>query len=776
MGENYMHRLVRKAALMLAVLLLLVAPAPDTFALHVHGEVLSSGKDIADKINLKSLIISIDNEVIYDSTDTLLSPSVCLKPDSTMSFSLRWNVSGNGIGFQDKDYFSIPVVYVDGLRLTEPFIQALELDGGDGQNVEVAEGKFTYSDGLLAFQVVFNRNATNYQIEGGPAGGYAELNLSNGQTELLMTFSDSQTVTVDVDTEPGVKPLPSLPTYPSTLPTMNKAVFSPNVNGSTINLLARYATMQLSDERKFGLDWRMTFFDLVPHFQGGGAATENVIIEEIVGKGQEFANFAGFAAGDRDKGFTTINDEDYEAPFFIEVPIVAVGSNRIYNLYGDDTLSADSRNGYISTLIRADQMQEISGGDVEDKVRQRPLSWGIEELDDGREKLIINLGKLGPGVSKGQGLTADLVKEKDYPYAVLDGVIIVELLTAQRMIEAGGADVNQWERVRKESLHTILHYWPGYRNKLCSIAGISAGSDTAALEKALFAMTYDKLSQSRITTLGYDERRTGGIAGTMQIDSFVLRYRTVLSSVADTDISNSVKITTGILNRKDSASYRHQFYAGIFGTVNVGEIAFIKANVADGHSSGETTEEAIRDIRGLAGAEFEVYEANGGTPLRFVKNGSVYELRADGDVIALRSDEDGGFKITGLLPAKDYALYEKAAPLGYQLPEQRYTVFHVSGSTSKYYVITNIKKPTTSDTPDKPDIHRTPNTPDTPDKPDTPDIDIPSTDIPDTDVPLTDVPKSGDNSNVRLAAALMLMAMLVMVVLTIEPYRKMRMR
>lgn len=823
MGDNYMRRLVSKVAPALLVLFLLAA---DVFALYAHAEALGSGRNVIGKISLGTLVISIDNEIVYDSARTQITPSLLLTPDSTMRFNLRWDVTGSGDDFRKGDYFSIPLVYVDNLRLTEPFTQTLKLDAGDGKKVAVAVGRFTYMDGLLAFEVVFNGNAAGYRIEGGPAGGYAELSLSSGQTVLPMTFADSQTVDIDIDTRPG-GPAPGLPAYPTTLPKMHKALFSPDVKGGTVNLLTRYATMQLGDERKFGLDWRMTFFDLVPHFQKGGAATENVIIEDIAGEGQEFANFAFFAAGDRDKGFGPINDEDYEAPFFIEIPIVAVGSNRVYNLYGDDTLDADSENGYIGTLIRAGQLQEISGDNVSNRVRRRALSWGIEELDDGREKLIVNLGRLGPGVKKGEGLTADLVKEKDYPYAVLDGVIVQELLTAQRMIEAGGADAEDWKRVRKESLDTILYYWPGYRDKLCGIAGISAGSESKALEKALFAMTYEQLSQSRITTLGYDERRAGGIAGTMQIDSFVLRYRTVLSSVTDTDISNSIKVTTGILNKEDSAGYRHQFYAGIFGTVNVGEIAFIKADEADGRS-GEATEETIRNIRGLAGAEFEVYEASGGSPLRFTRDGSVYDLQEDGDVTVLCSDADGAFKITGLSPSRDYALYERKAPEGYQLPEQRYTVFRVSSSASKYLIITNKKRPTTPVTPGSPGGPDSPgnpggpgspgspgspggpgspgspgspggpDTPDTPDtyKPDTPDqtntdqpghpgrSDTPGTpgtpdtpetfDIPDTDTPLTDVPKSGDSRNIQLFIFLMSASVSVIAALLFESYRQSR--
>lgn len=720
MTNRLRQRPVLRAALALALAILLVTTT-GAASLPVHGEALAAGRNVADKINLKTLVVSIDNTPVYDSTQAL-APTVRLKPDSTMSFNLSWDVKGEGDDFRDGDYFSIPVVRMEELRLTEPFTQKLELDAGGGK-VAVAEGRFTYAGGLLAFEVVFNSNAQDYRIEGGPAGGYAEFTLSSGLTSIPMTFGDSGTVTVDVESGPSGTD-PALPGFPGALPGMRKAVFSPDVSGSTVNLTTRYETIPASGERKFGLDWRMTFFDLVAHFQGGGGITDNVVIEDIVGGGQSYSNFADFSGGDRDKGFAAKNDEDYEAPFFIELPIVAVGSNRVYNLYGGTSLTADSRGGYVGTIIRADQLQSLSGADVAAQVRQRPLSWGIERMADGREKLIINLGRLGPGVKKGEGLTADLVREKDYPYAVLDGVIVQELLAAQRMVQVGGADAEQWKRVRKESLDSILYYWPAYRDKLCAIAGIPAGSDAAALENALFAIPYDQLSQSKITTLGYDERRTGGIAGTMRIDSFVLRYRTVISSVADTDLSNSVKISTGVLSKEDTAGYRHQFYAGIFGSVNVGEVAFIKTDSANGHRAGETTEADIQGISGLAGAEFEVYEASGGAPLRFVKDGSVYTLRSGGDVMTLRSDEGGGFKITGLSPSKSYALREKTPPTGYETPTDPNTLFRVSASASRYYVINNDKTakqiPGTPGRPGTPDGPDNPNRPDGPDGPDAP--------------------------------------------------------
>lgn len=729
--KNRTKELCKKVSIMLLAFLLIVS-APHVLSIRTFGEALGAGKDVISEIDLKAMTISINNEVIYDSANAAAEKKISLKPNSTISFSLNWAVLNKGYEFQDGDYFSIPVINVENLRLTEPFVQTLELTSDSGEKVAVAEGKFTYTEKQLAFQVVFNSNAALYTIDGGPAGGYAALDIKSGQTNLPIVIGDENNLTIEFNEEnkPGTDP--TLPQYPEKLTALSKAVFSPVVNGNTVNLVERYATMQPGNEHKFGLDWRMTFFDLVDHFQDGGAASENVIIEDIVGRGQAFSNFAHFS-GDRDKGFNDIRDEEYEAPFFIEIPIVAVGSNRIYNLHGDTTLNADSSNGYIGTLIRAGELKELSGSDVADKVRNQPLSWGIEKLDDGREKLIINLGKLGGSVASGEGLTADLVREKDYPYNVLDNVIVKELLDAQYMVESGQSDVEQWKRVRKESFDTILYYWPAYKDKLCDIAGIPTSSTVEELETALFAIPYSQLEQSKIKTLGYDERRAGGIASTMRIDSFVLRYRTVLSSVTETDISNSVNVTTGIITKDDSATYSHQFYADIIGQVSVGEIAFIKADAADGHSPGETTQTVVEGIKGLVGAEFEVYETGGTEPLKFAKADSAYTLQRSGDTTVLVSDSNGAFKISGLSPRKEYSLREVKAPEGYKLPDNANTTFQVSSINSKYYVITNAKAPADPDT-SKPETSQ----------PETskPEISQPETSKPETSKPETSKPET----------------------------------
>ena len=266
MTNRLRQRPVLRAALALALAILLVTTT-GAASLPVHGEALAAGRNVADKINLKTLVVSIDNTPVYDSTQAL-AHTVRLKPDSTMSFNLSWDVKGEGDDFRDGDYFSIPVVRMEELRLTEPFTQKLELDAGGGK-VAVAEGRFTYAGGLLAFEVVFNSNAQDYRIEGGPAGGYAEFTLSSGLTSIPMTFGDSGTVTVDVESGPSGT-YPALPGFPGALPGMRKAVFSPDVSGSTVNLTTRYETIPASGERKFGLDWRMTFFDLVAHFHVAG--------------------------------------------------------------------------------------------------------------------------------------------------------------------------------------------------------------------------------------------------------------------------------------------------------------------------------------------------------------------------------------------------------------------------------------------------------------------------------------------------------------------------
>lgn len=653
----------------------------------------AAGRDVRDQVELVSLEIQVDGGTIYEYGGDASREPVTLEADSVLKFQLEWQTIGDGNDFADGDSFTIPVVEITNLRLDNPYRRNLTIQDDDGESIVVAEGKFVYEKNQLLFQVEFNEKANGYYIDGGSAGGSAGFNLSGGPSEIPIHFEDGQSATLSNGSKDPGK-VPDLPKYPDPLPPMRKAVLSGVSGSGEVDTSKTYDTIPAGSSKKVGLDWRLTFFDLLAHFRSGDdSASEYVIIEDKLSANQSFSNFRFFHSSGRDKGFDRLSGRETQAPFFIEIPVVAVGSDRLYNIAGGNTLKADSSSAYIRTYIRADQLTQITGGSIADDVRANPLSWGIVQDADG-ETLLINLGRLGPDIAQGEGLTADLIVDGDLPYDVIDNQIMAELLTAQQalgILGAGGRerDIDAWKQVRREAVQTLLHYWPGLRDKLCDILEIAVNSTTAEIEQRLDEMSDSELQATRLDTLGYDNR---GLSYEMRIDCFALRYRTVVEANSTGAVSNQAEVTTGVVNLEYTAEYKHEFDANIVGSVGKGEIAFVKADSLDGHPAGIAAEDAVAKVNGLAGFVFEVYEQDGSAPLAFSQSGSGYRLQTGGSVTRLETDSSGAFTITGLSPAKTYYLKEVDGPDGYYLDQNQKVTFRVNRNSSQYCIVANVPR------------------------------------------------------------------------------------
>ncbi|GHV97408.1 hypothetical protein lacNasYZ03_02140 [Lactobacillus nasalidis] len=119
--------------------------------------------------------------------------------------------------------------------------------------------------------------------------------------------------------------------------------------------------------------------------------------------------------------------------------------------------------------------------------------------------------------------------------------------------------------------------------------------------------------------------------------------------------------------------------------VHTGGIRFIKKDAVNGNV--------------LSGAVFELYEADGTTPVKWTQamidaNGSTgFQDQAVGNAVKLVSKEDGTFEIKGLKYGSDgeknasaktkYVLKETKAPEGYNLPDKATT--DVTVSATSYY-------------------------------------------------------------------------------------------
>lgn len=674
-----------KAVSFFLVLALALGLFPWAAAFPVYG----ANQDVGEDITLTSLEVKIDGATVYDKAQGASEEPITLKASSVLEFELAWEPAASGAVFEDGDHFTIPVVSITNLNLRDSFKKNLVMKDDDSSFVTVGVGEFFYQSNQLYFKVVFNAEVESYDMEGGSASGSAAFKLSSSLTGINMSFEDGAEVSlVTGNTDPGK--LPDPPKYPEELSSMNKRALSGVTGNGEVDASNTYDTIPVSGSKKVGLDWRISFFDLLDYFrEEDGKATDDVIIEDVVSANQSFSNFRYTHSSGRDSGFARHYNKETPVPFYIEIPIVAYGSSRVYNIVGGTSLDS-SDTAYISTYIRGDQLTQITGADLAERVKETPLSWGVEKLPDG-EKLIVNLGRLGPDVSADEGIRVGMVTDSKAAYTIIDDKIIPELLSAQQALDAlrgsGGSerDIATWEQVRREALDTLRHYWPALGGKLCDALEIGANSTVSEIVDRLDELGYIGLSGVGIGSLGYDNE---SLADDMYIDSFALRYRTVVDKDSTEPVSNQATVSTDVMTKQDTAEYNHEFTADIVGSVSKGEIAFIKADSMDGHRTGEVAADDAAKVKGLAGFVFEVYETNGSTPLSFTHSDSGYTLASGGET-QLTTDAGGVIKIAGLYPSRSYYLKEVDGPDGYYTLQNQRNTFQVNRNASKFYVVAN---------------------------------------------------------------------------------------
>lgn len=117
------------------------------------------------------------------------------------------------------------------------------------------------------------------------------------------------------------------------------------------------------------------------------------IVEDTLDENQEFS-----------QNHTDLKDKYGGAPFFIELPVMLVGTNHIANRGGGVVGGAGDHNGNgpgdIQTYFSGENFKEIKEGNnskKKDVVKNTPMTYAILKKDEKnkRETLIINLGKLG---------------------------------------------------------------------------------------------------------------------------------------------------------------------------------------------------------------------------------------------------------------------------------------------------------------------------------------------------------------------------------------------
>ena len=382
------------------------------------------------------LTVKINGNTVYSGGAA--APSVTIKSGSTLSFNLSWTVTDPRYIIQDEDELVFPILSMSNpgyLQILPPSIVSLKIN-----NVEVAVGYFEWAGDVLQYRVTFNSAAKNYIIGGGNIYGSAQFKYVGALLPFDLYFEDSAmgkiTSVIPDPPDPGGDPggpysgptgqweEPRPPRRPYDI---EKGLLNPRSQHLTLTSLdtkIQSGTFPYNDGTEYyGFTWVVPFYGLQKRYEANpdALATDYVIMEDIISANMRFAGF--FKSGDYQRdhtfGFSDVppSDPRYVWKNFFAVS-VDLGAFNFEGGYSADDIYPDmNTNAYTYLFAHTAEMQQweftdksvsfAPYSDVETAVRNTPFSYALVDLPDGRQKLIVNVGKFGNGIPPGEGIKAN---------------------------------------------------------------------------------------------------------------------------------------------------------------------------------------------------------------------------------------------------------------------------------------------------------------------------------------------------------------------------------
>ena len=337
--------------------------------------------------------------------------NITISLGDSFTYLFAWHPKDNiGIIWDEGNWFETTVFKIKGLNLPLKSESKLIING-----IKVGDRIATYdvNTGELKYKVVFNKyirlfdlNSIEAMVQGSGSFNSTMDNVeidASGKTGSI-TVTPSETITpIYPNLEGGKGWTPVLPPPFNNKPIpFGKGKVSDTSDDSMKTPQIEWRVMYADDLQKLGEKFLK---DGIEPSESAGYC----IVEDTLDSNQKF--------------YSTKEGRYVNAPFYVELPMITLGTNHLEN--GSDGDDKYDGNESFKTYITADKFKHINGDNANNsdlinkviqQVKDTPLSWTVvKDLKSKKEKLIINLGILGTKDSS-KGITWEMATNEDSKY------------------------------------------------------------------------------------------------------------------------------------------------------------------------------------------------------------------------------------------------------------------------------------------------------------------------------------------------------------------------
>ena len=656
-----------------------------------EAEVDKGNKISEEKFNMK-LVVFINGKEYNGG-------NVTVKEGENFSYRLDWGpINKETPEIKSGDYFTKKLFTVKGLNF-ENIEKKLVIDdinvGKMKINYDKKTGEMTYTVIFTKYINMFDRNSVFAYFQGSSSFSYVDNGITN-----IEIWDKNGSLTIEKIEKPTIPSIPSGEGWKPPMPPTYENGIRPFVKG------VKWDNRGVEGNKDPQIEWRVVFLEKLQKKQREFLNNHPIEKKEgLVGKINQFIEDAKVLANNSinnlmvransnekrtisEKGYCIVEDTLDEnqvfnqshtdlqnkyggAPFYIELPVMLMGTNHILNRGDGPMEGAGDINGNgagdIQTYFSGAKFKEIVEGNNESKekaVKETPMTYTILKKDakNKREKLIINVGKLGEegetnlnwgqnewpkkklekNINDCQNKIDQIVSGQNSPisnlktkYTELDNLLKKILTTSSdKVSEEDKQKIKEFkedydQKVTNKNLQNdakISENDIPSLEKLKALGGIIANENDETLEKngkyANYKKSLENLVKDQNTFLenrskyavewkilkSKYERTLDFYNQDTGIYGFILKIRSKVIKNSETGFSNDVTISDGDSQYSAHKEHNVKFSGGIVGNFALGSVVLKKA---DSRTPESNDLNELVKANGLAGAKFKVYCAKG---------------------------------------------------------------------------------------------------------------------------------------------------------------------